>query len=678
MPIIGQLALALALILACYSIVANVLGARFRIQPLLASARHAHWAMSAMVSVAVLTLWSSLLQSDFSLEYVASYSSLTLPTVYKFTALWGGQQGSLLFWTWLLSIFTAIVAFQHRQRNPDIAPYALAVLAGLAVFFLFMLNFVTRPFDMLSRVPTDGQDLNPLLQNYWMAIHPPSLYTGYVSASVPFAFGAAALITGRLDDAWIRSTRRWAIFSWFFLTLGNLFGARWAYEVLGWGGYWAWDPVENAAFMPWLVMTAYLHSVMIQERKDMLKVWNLALIGMAFGLTLFGTFITRSGVISSVHSFTQSGLGPFFLTFLIVVAGSYTALLLARLRQLRSPAEMESYLSREAAFLFNNLVLVGIAFAVFWGTLFPVLSEAVRGVKITVGPPFFDRVNAPLALALFFLMGVGPLIAWRRSSLDSVAKTFTPPAIFGLVTGFGAVAAGLREWYALAAFSLAAFALGTVFVEFRRGVSARRHMVSEGRARAVVNLIGKNNRRYGGYIIHVGVVLAFVGIVGSSFFKTEVKRSIKPGSAFDIGPYEIVFLGLKHEETPHLESALAQVEVLRHGNPIALMQPGKLFYKRPQQPATSVAIRSTPANDLYVVLAGIDDDSGLVTFQVFLTPLVFWLWAGGFIMAFGTVIVMWPNLRERAVIAVALSAPVGVRPLRQVSDGEAEAMPGGD
>jgi cytochrome c-type biogenesis protein CcmF len=487
-----------------------------------------------------------------------------------------------------------------------------------------------------------------------MAIHPPSLYTGYVSASVPFAFGTAALITGRFDDSWIRSTRRWAIFSWFFLTLGNLFGARWAYEVLGWGGYWAWDPVENAAFMPWLVMTAYLHSVMIQERKDMLKVWNLVLIGMAFGLTLFGTFITRSGVISSVHSFTQSGLGPFFLTFLIIVAVAYTGLLCTRVGQLRTPAEFESYLSREAAFLFNNLVLVGIAFAVFWGTLFPVLSEAVRGVKITVGPPFFDKVNAPLALALIFLMGMGPLIAWRRSSLDTLAKTFAAPVIFGLATGLSALAAGLREWYALAAFSLAAFVLGTVVVEFRRGVDARRHMVSERPAKALINLIGKNNRRYGGYIVHIGVILAFVGIVGSSFFKAEVKQSVKPGGSFEIGPYELVFLGLKNTETPHLESARAEVEVLRNGSPVALMRPGKLFYKRQRQPATSVAIRSTPANDLYLVLAGIDDHSGLATFQVFLTPLVFWLWAGGFIMAFGTVIVMWPNVRERAAMAAAL------------------------
>jgi cytochrome c-type biogenesis protein CcmF len=657
MPLIGQFALALALILAFYSIVANVVGARRAIPALIVSARHALWAMAAMITVAIAVLWASLIQSDFTLEYVASYSSLALPTIYKFTSLWGGQQGSLLLWTWFLSLFTALVAFQNRRRNPLITPYALAVLAGLAIFFLGMLNFVTRPFDLVKHLPADGQDLNPLLQNYWMAIHPPSLYTGYVSASVPFAFGAAALITGRLDDSWIRTTRRWAIFSWFFLTLGNLFGARWAYEVLGWGGYWAWDPVENAAFMPWLVMTAFLHSVMIQERKDMLKVWNLALIGLAFGLTIFGTFLTRSGVISSVHSFTQSGLGPYFLTFLVVVATLYTGLLISRLKLLRTTAEFESYLSREAAFLFNNLVLLGIAFAVFWGTIFPVLSEAVRGVKITVGPPFFDKVNGPLALLLIFLMGVGPLIAWRRSSARNLARTFAAPAGLGLATGVAVAIAGLHDWYVLTGFSLVAFVLGTIVAEFRRGARARRTLVGERPGKAIANLVAKNNRRYGGYIIHLGVILAFVGIVSSSFFRLEVKKSVKVGDSIDVGPYQLFYLGMKNDATAHLETARAQVEVMRRGRPIAMMQPAKLFYKRQGQPATVVALRSTPLSDLYVVLAGVDDDTGAATFQIFLTPLVFWLWAGGVIMACGTVVVMWPNVRERAAIAAAVRAP---------------------
>jgi len=671
MPDLGRLALAIALMLAIYSIGANVFGARRARPEFVASARHAIWAMCAMVTIAVVALWTGLLSSDFSLEYVASYSSTTLPTAYKFTALWGGQQGSLLLWTWLLTIFTSVAAFQNRRRNPALAPYAMAVLAGVAIFFLGMLNFVTRPFDLMAVIPAQGTDLNPLLQNYWMAIHPPSLYTGYVSATVPFAFGAAALISGKLDDGWIRSTRRWAIFSWFFLTLGNLFGARWAYEVLGWGGYWAWDPVENAAFMPWLVMTAYLHSVMIQERKDMLKVWNLALVGLAFGLTLFGTFITRSGVISSVHSFTQSGLGPYFLSFLITVAVAYTGLLIFRAKELRSPAEFESYLSREAAFLFNNLMLIGIAFAVFWGTIFPVLSEAVRGVKITVGPPFFNRVAGPLALGLIFLMGVGPLIAWRRTTASNLVKSFAAPAIVGVTTGVAALAAGLRAWYVLTAFSLAAFVLGTIAVEFRRGVGARRHMLAEPAPTALVNLIAKNNRRYGGYIIHVGVIVAFVGIIGSSFFKTEVKKSVRVGQSFTIGAFQLRYLGLSEHDTSHMETATARLEVSRGGREVAELAPAKLFYKREQQPATRVAIRSTPVADLYIVLAGLDDNGNRATFEVFLTPLVFWLWAGGLLMAIGTVVVMWPNVRERAAIAaaVARAAPAAL---------EGDPAPGGE
>ncbi len=653
MTFIGQLALALALLLALYSIGANIFGIRKQRAEVLTSARHALWAMAAMVALAAGALWCGLLRSDFSLEYVASYSSTTLPTVYKITALWGGQQGSLLLWTLLLSVFTGIVAFQNRERNWEISPYVLIVLAGVAVFFLGMLNLVTRPFDAMIPMPAEGTDLNPLLQNYWMAIHPPSLYTGYVSTTVPFAFACAALMTRRLDDTWIRSTRRWALFSWFFLTLGNLFGARWAYEVLGWGGYWAWDPVENAAFMPWLVMTAYLHSVMVQERKDILKVWNLALIGLAFALTLFGTFITRSGVISSVHSFTQSGLGPYFLTFLLIVVAGYTGLLLSRIKDLRSPAELESYLSREAAFLFNNLVLVGIAFAVFWGTIFPVISEAVRGVKITVGPPFFNQVNGPLALALIFLMGVGPLIAWRRATRKNLVQSFAAPALVGVAAGLLAFAWGIRGWYVLTGFSLAAFVLGTVAVEFERGVMARRRMVHESPPRALVNLVAKNNRRYGGYIVHVGVALAFVAIIGSSFFKTEVKRSVREGQSFEIGPYRLVYLGLSSLDTAHMENLTARLSVMRHGKMVEVLEPAKLFYKRPQQPATKVAIRATLASDLYVVLAGVDDKSGLATFDVFLTPLVSWLWLGGMMMALGTVVGMWPNAHERELIAAA-------------------------
>ena len=654
MPLLGELALALALLLALYAIGASVYGARRPAPQFVASARHALWAMFALTTIAVVALLNALVNSDFTLEYVAAYSSVTLPLGYKFAALWGGQQGSLLLWTWLLTLFAAIVALQNRRRNSQIAPYVFAVLAGVAVFFLGMLNFITPPFQELAVPASRGTDLNPLLQNYWMAIHPPSLYTGYVSATVPFAFASAALITGRLDDSWIRTTRRWALFSWFFLTLGNLFGARWAYEVLGWGGYWAWDPVENAALMPWLVMTAYLHSVMIQERKDMLKVWNLALVGMAFGLTIFGTFITRSGVISSVHSFTQSGLGPYFVAFLVTAAVFYVGLLLFRLPALRTPAEFESYLSREAAFLFNNLVLMGIAFAIFWGTLFPLLSEAVRGVKITVGPPFFNQVVGPLALALMFLMGVGPLIAWRRATASKLVSCFASPTIVGVAVGLVLVWMGLRQWYVLAAFSLAAFVLATVVVEFHRGVGARRHLVAESRPRALANLVAKNNRRYGGYIVHVGVILAFAGIVGSSFFKTGVQRVFKQGETVTVGSYQLKFLGLKGTETPEVEAEYARFSLSQDGKSLGEIAPARLFYPVSRQPASKVALRSTPVNDLYVVLAAADDQAQTATVEIFLTPLVFWLWAGGLVMALGTVVAVWPDVRERAAIVAML------------------------
>src|SRR5205823_1615351 len=442
MPELGRLAVCLALLFAAYGTLAGVAGGIRRRAHLVRSAEHAAYAVFGLVVIATAILLRALLRHDFTLEYVAAYSSSTLPTQYTVAALWGGQKGSLLFWSLLLTLFTTIVQVQNRERNRALMPFVTATLMTVAVFFLSLLVFVTDPFERLPVAAREGADLNPLLQNYWMMIHPPSLYTGYVSASVPFAFAIAALATGQLGDQWTRSVRRWALFSWAFLSLGNLLGARWAYEVLGWGGYWAWDPVENAAFMPWLVSTAYLHSVMIQEKRDMLRVWNVVLVLLTFALTIFGTFLTRSGVISSVHSFTQSGLGPFFIGFLLVVLVVSGGLVVYRLPELRTPATVESFLSREAAFLFNNLILVGIAFAVFWGTVFPVVSEWVRGVKITVGPPFFNRVNAPLGVALLFLAGVGPVIAWRRASPPNLWRAFAGPVAAGVVAPAAAAAPG--------------------------------------------------------------------------------------------------------------------------------------------------------------------------------------------------------------------------------------------
>ncbi len=652
---IGVLALRLALIVAIYAMIAALGGATARRPALVRSSRSSAYAVHALIVIAALVLWRALLSRDFSLEYVASYSSSTLSVPYTIAALWGGQQGSLLFWVLILTSMSTLVHLQNRERNAALMPYVTATLMAISIFFLALLVFVTDPFERLPVPAREGADLNPLLQNYWMMIHPPSLYLGYVGCSVPFAFAIAALATGRLGDVWIRTTRRWTLFAWFFLTVGNMLGARWAYEELGWGGYWAWDPVENAAFMPWLACTAFLHSVMIQEKKNMLKMWNMVLVLLTFCLTIFGTFLTRSGVVSSVHSFTQSGLGPFFVGFLAAIITLVTVLVVWRRPLLRSENDIDSFLSREAAFLFNNLLLVGIAFATFWGTIFPVLSEAVRGIKITVGPPFFNKVNAPLGLALLFMTGVGPVIAWRRASARNLRRSFTVPLALGFVVGVLVFAAGWRNYYAVVCFSLATFVLATIFMEFYRGTRARQALMGEAAPQALANLIGKNRRRYGGYVIHVGVVMAFIGIAASSAFKIEEQETIKKGDVVNAGAFTFTYKDIRFEDGPHYSSMMAEVEVAKHGTPVATMFPEKRFYKKQQQPTTEVALRSTLLEDLYVVLGSYDDKTGLMTLIVFVNPLVSWLWIGGIVMVLGTVIVMSPTAAERRAMAAALA-----------------------
>src|SRR5438552_730142 len=656
MAALGRLAICLALLFAAYATGVSILGAIRRRRHLVRSGTHAAYAVFALVVVAVVILLHALVEHDFSLEYVAAYSSSTLPLRYTVAALWGGQKGSLLFWVFMLTLFTTIVQLQNRERNRELMPWVTATLMTIAAFFLGLLTFVTDPFERLPIPAREGADLNPLLQNYWMTIHPPSLYTGYVSASVPFAFAIAALAAGRLGDQWIRSVRRWALFSWFFLTLGNLFGARWAYEVLGWGGYWAWDPVENAAFMPWLVSTAYLHSVMIQEKKDMLRVWNMVLVLLTFSLTIFGTFLTRSGVISSVHSFTQSGLGPFFIGFLLLVLAVSGGLVAYRFPDLRTAATVESFLPREPEFLFNNLVLVGLAFAVCWGTVFPVVSQWVRGVKITVGPPFFNRVNAPLGVALLLLAGIGPAIAWRRASPRNLWRAFAVPVGAGLVAAVALLLARVPLGYAHATFALGVFVLGTIAQEFWRGMRARQAMLHESAPRALSRLVGKNRRRYGGYIIHVGVVAVFVGVAASSAFRVEVQQTLAAGQEVAAGTFTLRYEQISKQDDPHMSRLAAVVSVWRDGRQIATLTPEKRFYKKPQQPTTEVAMRPTLTEDLYLVLGSYDEESGLVTLLAYVNPLVSWIWIGGVIMALGTTVAMWPTLAERRAPAYALGA----------------------
>ncbi len=636
MVVVGKLGVMLAFAASLYAVFASLYGGWRGRRDFVASAEHAAYACWGMVSIAIAVLLHALIIGDFSIKYVASYSSTTLPLNYRIAALWGGMEGSLLFWVFILTTLFALAQWQNRNRNRELMPYVNATAMTVAAFFLMLLVFLTPPFKQLPFVPLEGTDLNPLLQNYWMSIHPPSLYLGYVSWTIPFGFAIAALVTGRLDDLWIRTSRRWVLMAWFFLSIGNLFGSRWAYEVLGWGGYWAWDPVENASFMPWLTGTAYLHSVMIQERKDMLKVWNLVLIIMTFALTIFGTFLTRSGVISSVHSFTQSGLGPFFLTFLAVVVLIALALLFYRLKELRPRHQLDSLMSRESAFLFNNLLLVGIAFATLWGTIFPVLSEWVRGVKITVGPPFFNRVNAPLAIGLLFLMGVGPVIAWRRSTLSNFIKTFRWPVAVGLVAGLACFMFGVRSLSALTVTSLSAFVLHTLVYEFHRGARARIAMVGESYGRALVNLIVKNQRRYGGYVVHLGIVFMFMGITMSSVYRVEELHTVDPGESFTVRDFSFQYNGLSDKSDSHVMRMVADLSVSRQGKHITELAPEKRFYRKPEQPATEVDFRSTLKEDLYVILGSVDANNTTATFQVYINPLVAWLWIGGLVLVLGT------------------------------------------
>jgi cytochrome c-type biogenesis protein CcmF len=640
---IGPLALAVAWALALYAALMSLAGAYWRKRDLVASAEHASLAVWGLVTIAGAALLHALVTHDFNLQYVAHYSSTTLPLPYTIAALWGGQSGSLLFWLMILTSMAAVVLLQNRECNRELMPYVNAVLMLIAFFFLSMLNFVTPPFQRLAFTPAEGQDLNPLLQNYWMTIHPPALYLGYVGCAVPFAFAIGALVTGKLGDAWIRTTRRWTLLAWFFLSMGNLWGAQWAYQVLGWGGYWAWDPVENAAFMPWLTCTAFLHSVMIQEKKNMLKIWNMVLVILTFALTIFGTFITRSGVISSVHSFTQSGLGPFFMIFLGATLAVSVALLIWRLPQLKSENELDSMLSRESTFLLNNLVLVGIAFAVFWGTVFPVISEAVRGIKITVGPPFFNKVNAPLGLILLFLTGVGPVIAWRRASARNLERNFLLPVSLGLLGGIVLLGAGIRHYYAVLSFALCIFVLATIAMEFYRGLRARQAMVVENPATALLRLISKNRRRYGGYIVHIGVVMMFLGITGTSAFREEKQITLKPGESFTMGGDTLRYDGVTAHETKHIAYWTANIAVFQDGHQVGTLQPEKRFYKKPEQPTTEVAIRSRPGADLYLVLGSYDEDSKMATIQAYINPLVSWLWWGGVVLALGTAVTIIPN-----------------------------------
>src|SRR5690349_14509007 len=548
MTLLGQFSLWVAFLVGLWSVVIAFAG-RWRDRPdVAATVTRAVYVVFGALVVASISLWKGLVSHDFNIEYVAAYTSRNLPPYYIFSAFWAGQKGSLLFWAVVLSLFASLAQLLTPRRYAHLMPYVAGVTSSVVVFFVSVMLFGSSPFERLPYTPADGRGLNPQLQNVGMVIHPPMLYLGYISITIPFAFAVAALLSRRLDVGWIQAIRKWTLVSWLFLSIGITLGMWWAYVELGWGGYWAWDPVENASFLPWLTMTAFLHSVMIQEKRGMLKRWNFGLIIGTFLLSIFGTFITRSGVIASVHSFTQSNVGYFFLAFLVVAAILAFTLLYTRWSLLQAEVQLESVLSREAAFLFNNLLLVGIAFSVLWGTLFPILSELVRGTKITVGAPFFNRVNVPLGLLLLALTGIGPLIAWRRASVPNLKRQFAVPLTVGVFAALIVLVAGMREFYATVAIGLGAFVLGTVTQEFDRGARARRRQYGEVYVLALGRLLARNRRRYGGYIVHTGIVILFVAFAGMAF-KTETEATLRPGESVSLrcpygGTYTFTSLGL--------------------------------------------------------------------------------------------------------------------------------------
>ncbi len=648
---LGEFILLVALATAIYGCVAYVMAVRGNRIDLYLSADKTPVIVWGCVVVASICLWKAFMTNDFSLQYVWAYSNRELDPFYKFASFWGGQKGSLLFWTLLLTTYMSIVYFQNRKRNVELMPYAMTVMLLIVIFFLFLLNFSTNPFERIPAPPEDGRGLNPLLQNYWMVIHPPTLYLGYVGMTVPFAFAMAALITKNLDDGWIRLTRKWTLLAWFFLCMGNLFGAAWAYVELGWGGYWAWDPVENAAFMPLLVATAFLHSIQIQEKKDMMKVWNMSLVLLTFVMTIFGTFITRSGLIQSVHTFDEATLGYIFLGFLAVIVVICVTMIILRLPLLKSKNELDSFLSRESSFLINNLVLLGIGFATFWGTIFPIISEAVRGIKITVGPPFYNQVNVPIGLVLLALIGIGPVIAWRRATWSNLRKNFLKPTLIALAFAIGLypfIPLGNRvEIYSYITFVLCVFVMSCILAEFLKGSVARMGMHNESFPGALTSLTWRNKRRYGGYIVHIGTVLIFAGIAGSQAYGIHDQKHLKPGESIKLRDYTFTYERLTAVEATSVKTrVIAQIGVYKGGERVWTGKPEKEFYKGQNQPVSEVDVLSTIRQDVYLILADFREDES-ATIKVYLNPMVSWIWTGGWVIAFGTVICIWPDRLEQ-------------------------------
>ncbi len=643
---LGFIALILAAAFAIFAILAAIVGAQRGNIPLISSAKRGVLAVTFFLLLASASLIASFLTHDFGVSYVAQHSSLSMPWYYTLSAFYGGQEGSLLYWALMLSIFSAIFIFTSKRAPAALVPYVMATLMSIEIFFLLMLTTVSNPFARLPSSLPDGIGLNPLLMDPGMLIHPPMLLMGYMSFSVPFAFAVAALVTGQLSSDWLRAIRRWTLAAWSIQTTGLILGAWWAYHVLGWGGYWGWDPVENAALLPWLTATAFLHSTMVQERRGMLRAWNLSLVMLSFALAIFGTFEVRSGLISSVHSFAYSAIGGYFLAFLAIVIVFSIALFLFRLPKLRPEQEFDSVLSREGSFLLNNLLLVGVTFATLWGTLFPLISQAIRSQTLTVGPPFYEQVNGPILLVLILAMGIGPLLAWRRTSTRSLWRNLGVPALAAALCAAILPLAGIRDIWANVAFAVCAFTAGAILYEIWRGVRVR-HRHGEVYPIALYMLINRYRQRYGGYIVHLGFVLLAVGVIGSHFFQSQQDAVLKPGQQISLAGYQLVYFGNVDLKYPDVEIITAQLQVWHDGQLQQYIYPGREFYPNfGNQPASIISITTHNLTDLYVFLADWNGPSQ-ATIRVFVNPLVPLVWLGGLLMLLGGITCWWPERRKR-------------------------------
>ena len=637
----GQIALVVALVVTTYAVVASFVGAWQRIPELTASARYGFYSVPPLLLVSTAALVYAFVTRDFSVRYVAENSNFAMPHIYTWVAFYAGNAGSLLYLALVLASVSAVSVLTIRKRLPHTTPYALGVMALIVGFFLAIMLFLANPLERLAVVPADGQGINPLLIHFGMFIHPPMQMAGLALVAVPFSIAMGALAARRGGrDEWVDLGRLWGMVSWLVLTIGLLLGSWWAYTILGWGGYWAWDPVENSALMPWLAMTAFVHSIMVQKRRGMFRMWNMALIIVGFTLAQMGMFINRGGPVPSVHSFAQSTMGWLFLAFMVGTLLLSIAVFLWRYDSLKSRERLEAVVSRESAFLGQNILFLAVAFVTLWGTIFPVFSEAAEGTVITVGRPFFDRVNGPLLLVIVMLMGVGPLLPWRRSTSRSLIRALRVPLAAALLTMVALLIVGVRQPVALVAFMSVALAVGGILIEWLRGVRSR-HRRGEAYPTAFLNLLTGNRPRYGGYIVHLGIAMLAVGIIGSSFFSVQRDVSMKPGDVASLGDYTFVYVGATHTTQPDSAQSVVAFDVYKGDNFSGRMEANRAFYPVFRIASTKGAIRSTPIEDFYIVPSEFGSDDEAV-FRVLINPMVWWMWASGPVLALGIVVGLWP------------------------------------